>query len=159
MPRLTVIAVGSSFADDRVGWDVAEILLTSSQITAYGERVVVTVCRSPASELVGLLADTDIAIVVDAARFCGAPGTVYRLVDVRSPLWTTALLSSHGVDLQTLFALADALEYSPKVMIVYGIESRSGLEAGSTICPSIRRSVVRVAEDIKRDIANYCREE
>ena len=156
MPRLTVIAVGSSFADDRVGWDVAEILLTSSQVAAYGERVVVTVCRSPASELLGLLANTDIAILVDAVRFCGAPGTVYRLMDVRCPLWATRFLSSHGVDLQTMFALADTLEYSPEVMIIYGIESRSDLEAGSTICPSICRSVVRVAEDIKRDIANYC---
>jgi len=156
VPRVTVIAIGSSFADDRAGWDVAEILSTSSVIAAYGERVAVAVCRSPASELMGLLANTDIAIVVDAVRFCGAPGTVYRLADNYSSLSDMTFLSSHGMDIQTMLVLADTLESSPEVVIVYGIESRSDSEADSTPSTELRRAIVRVAEDIQRDVASYC---
>jgi hydrogenase maturation protease len=156
MPRVTVIAIGSPFADDRMGWDVAEILCTSSLIAAYGEQVAVAVCRSPASELIGLLANTDIAIVVDAVRFCGAPGTVYRLADIHSSLSDVTFLSSHGMDIQAMLALADALESSPGMMIVYGIESRSDLEAESILSAELHRAVVRVAEDIQRDVASYC---
>lgn len=156
MPRLTVIGIGSSFADDQAGWRVVETLSASRQIAAYGERILVTVCRAPAGELLRLLADTDIAIVVDAVRFCGAPGTVYRLGSVHSPLPATKFLSSHGVDLRTMLALADTLEHSPRVMIIYGIEAGPNSAADSTMCQSVCRAVAGVAEEIKRDITNYC---
>jgi hydrogenase maturation protease len=156
MARLTVIGIGSPFADDRAGWNVVETLITSRQIAAYGERVAATVCRSPATELLGLLANTDIAIVVDAMRFCGAPGTVYRLEGMHIPLLTTKALSSHGMDLRSILALADTLAYSPRSTIIYGIETGPNIEAASRMCQSVRRSVAHVVEDIKRDIENFC---
>ena len=155
MPRLTIIGIGSPFADDQAGWNVVESLVASRQAAIYAEHVVVTVCRSPASELLSLLMNSDIAIVVDAVRYCGAPGTIYRLADMDSPLPATKILSSHGIDLITMYALADTLGHSPGMMIIYGIEAGPDSAPGMAMCQSVGRAVIRVAEDIKRDVANY----
>ena len=155
MPRLTIIGIGSPFADDRAGWNVVETLVASKQVAAYGEHVVVTVCRSPVSELPSLLMNTDIAIVVDAVRYCGASGTTYRLTDMDSPLPTMKDLSSHGVDLRTMYALADALGHRPGIMIFYGIEAGPDSAPGLAMCQSVGRAVARVVGDIRRDVAYY----
>ena len=155
MPRLTVIGIGSPFADDRAGWSVVETLAASKQVAAYAEHVVVTVCRSPVSELLNLLMNTDIAIIVDAVRYCGAPGTMYRLIGVHSPLPATKFLSSHGIDLRTMYALAGTLGHVPRIMIFYGIEAGPDSGPDLAMCQSVGRAVVRVAEDIGRDVANY----
>jgi hydrogenase maturation protease len=155
MPRLTIIGIGSPFADDRAGWSVVEKLVASKQVVAHGAHVVVTVCRSPVSELLSLLTNTDIAIIVDAVRYCGAPGTIYRLTDIDSPLPATKVLSSHGIDLRTLYALAETLGHSPGVMVFYGIEAGPDNESGLVMCQCVGRAVVRVAADIRRDVENY----
>jgi hydrogenase maturation protease len=155
MPRLTVIGIGSPFADDQAGWRVIQSLSASRQIKACGERIRLVSCRSPASELLDLLTNTDAAIVVDAVRYCGAPGTLYRLRDVQSPLSATKLLSSHGVDMGTVFALASTLECSPRRLIIYGIEAGSDM-TGTTLCQSVWRTAERVVQEIKRDIEDYC---
>ena len=155
MPRLTIIGIGSPFADDRAGWNVVENLLASKQVAAYGEHVVVTICRSPVSELLSLLMNADIAIVVDAVRYCGSPGTIYRLTDIDSPLPATKVLSSHGIDLSTMCTLAETLGHSPEMIIFYGIEAGPDNAPGLAMCQSVGRAVDRVAEDIRRDVANH----
>ena len=155
MPCLTVIGIGSPFADDQAGWRVVQCLAASSGIADYGERVMVASCRSPAGGLLSLLANTDAAIVVDAVRCCGVPGTLYRLCDAHSSLLSTKLLSSHGLDMGTLFALAATLEFRPKRMIVYGIEAGYDTDREMTMCQSVRQTVERVVDEIKRDIVNY----
>jgi len=132
-----------------------ETLVASKQVAAYGEHVVVTVCHSPVSELLDLLMNTDIAIVVDAVRNCGAPGTIYRLTDIDSPLPATKVLSSHGIDLSTMRTLAETLGHSPGMMIFYGIEAGPDSAPGLAMCQSVGRAVVQVAEDIRRDVENY----
>jgi len=155
MPHLTVIGIGSPFGDDRVGWWVAESLAESTRVAAYGERVLVTACRSPAGELLDLLSSADVAIVVDAVRGEGAPGTVYRIEGGRLPPMVTRLLSSHGVHLQTLFELADTLGHSPRAMIMYGIEAGSAA-VDAAMEQSVRRAAELVVEHIKRDMAYLC---
>jgi hydrogenase maturation protease len=155
MPRLTIIGIGSPFADDRAGWSVVETLVLSKQVASYGENVVVTVCSSPASELLSLLMNTNIAVIVDAIRYCGAPGTIYRLTDIDSPLPVMKVLSSHGIDLRSMCALAETLGQSPGIMIYYGIEAGSDSESGLEMCQSVGRAVARVAELIRRDVENY----
>ena len=157
MPQLTIIGIGSPFADDMAGWSVADALSCSGLIASYGGRVTVAICRSPASELLSLLADTDIAIVVDAVCYGGAPGTVYRLSSLQSSSSVTEFLSSHGLDLQTLFTLADTLEISPKMMVIYGIEAGPD-NRNTKLSQGVQRAVVRVTDDIKRDIEHYCGE-
>lgn len=156
MPRLTVIGIGSPFADDSAGWRVVEALTSSRPAAAYGEAVVITACAAPAAELLHLLLQTDIAIIVDALRYRGAPGTVYRISDERFPFPATKTLSSHGFDLPALLALAGALGQGPRITILYGIEAGPDRGAAMAICQSVRNATARVADDIRRDIANYC---
>jgi len=132
-----------------------ETLAASQQVAAYDERVVVTICRSPASELLSLLMNTDIAIIVDAVRYSGAPGTMYRLSGEHCPLPEMKFVSSHGIDLKTLYALAGALGHSPRTLIFYGIEAGPDSESGLVMCQSVQRAVDRVAEEIRRDVVNY----
>lgn len=158
MPQLTIIGIGSSFADDMAGWSVVDALSSTGKIASYGGRVAVAICRSPASELLSLLVDTDIAIVVDAVCYNGAPGTVYRLSGLHSPSSVTEFLSSHGLDLQTLLTLAHTLGSSPKLLVIYGIEGGPGNGKNTKLSQNVQRAVVRVADDIKRDIEHYCGE-
>lgn len=155
MPRLTVIGIGSPFADDRVGWRIVELLGASGQADAWGVHVVMTVCRSPGSELLSLLMNTDIAIIVDAVRCYGAPGTIYRMSEMESPLPKIRALSSHGLDLHAMRALAGSLGHIPEIMILYGIEA--GPENGEALemCQSVQRAADRVVENIWRDIAAF----
>jgi hydrogenase maturation protease len=152
---MTIIGIGSPFADDRAGWSVVETLGASRQVAAYGEQVVVAVCRSPVSELLSILMNIDTAIVVDAVRYCGAPGTIYRLTDMDSAPPATKDLSSHGIDLRTMYALAETLGHCPGTMIFYGIEAGPDGEPGLAMCQSVGRAVARVVEDIRRDVENY----
>ena len=156
MPRLTVIGIGSDSADDRAGWNVVEALVASGEIAAYGKSILVTACGSPTGELLSLLANTDIAILVDAVRFSGAPGTVYRLDGVGSSTASPSFISSHGVDLPTMLALAATLKQSPRVVILYGIEAGPDFVADSRMGQCVFHAVERVTEDIKRDMANFC---
>jgi hydrogenase maturation protease len=155
MPRLTVVGIGSPFADDRAGWSVVETLAASKQVAGYGEHVMVTVCRSPASELLDLLMNTEVAIIVDAVRYRGVPGTIYRLTNLDSPLPAPKVLSSHGIDLRTMYALAGTLGHSPGMLIFYGIESGYNRETDLVMCQSVSRASARVAEEIRRDVVNH----
>jgi hydrogenase maturation protease len=155
MPHLTVIGIGSPFGDDQAGWRIAESLAESVRVAAYGKHVLVTACRSPSSELLELLSNTDVAILVDAVLGGGAPGTVYRIASRHIPPFVTEILSSHGIGLQAMIELVDALESSPRVMIVYGIEA-GPIGADSAMSEGVYRAVVRVVEEIKRDMAHYC---
>jgi len=155
MPRLSVVGIGSPFADDRAGWKVVETLAASKQVASYGEHVVVTVCRSPASELLDILMNTEIAIVVDAVQYRGVPGTIYRLTDLDSPLPAPKVLSSHGIDLRTMYALAGTLGHSPGILIFYGIEAGSDSGPDLVMCQSVCRASARVAEEIRRDVVNH----
>jgi hydrogenase maturation protease len=155
MARLSVIGVGSPFGDDQAGWYVADALAASSKVAAYGERVAVTSCRSPGGDLPELLTNSDVAIVVDAVIDNGAAGTVYRIEGHRLPAFVAGALSSHGITLQTILEISDALQNRPKALIVYGIEAQvSG--TGSAMSESMCRAAARVVEHIKRDITHYC---
>ena len=154
MPRISVIGIGSDFGDDRAGWRVAELLAGSSQSLAKIEGVTITACRSPGSELPGLLMAADIAIVVDAVVSGGAPGTVHRLSGRCLPSLESAGLSSHGMSLQTLLELAKTLGNGPSDLVIYGIESES-IDVDSEMSQAVFRAVSFVVDKIKQDIVHY----
>lgn len=112
-------------------------------------------CRSPASELINLFVSTDVAIVVDAVRFCGAAGTIYRLENAHSRLLETRFLSSHGVDLPAMLALTDTLGHRPRELIIYGIEAGPEVATAQAMCNEVSRAAARVTDDIKQDIVNH----
>jgi hydrogenase maturation protease len=151
---MNVIGIGSPFGDDRAGWCVAETLAGAARPAAHGQRLAVTICRAPGAELPALLGEAEVAIVVDAVAGGGAPGTVYRLSGRHLPPPAGAGLSCHGMGLQTLLELAEALGRFPSTLIVYGIEAET-VEPHRAMSDSVWRAVARVAEDIKRDIAHF----
>ena len=155
MTRLTVIGIGSPFGDDRAGWHVANALAESKYVAAYGELIVVTACRSPAGELPGLFANTEIAVVVDAVLDGGAPGTVYRMEGRHFPAFAGRSFSSHGIALQTILEVSDVLKIGPNATIVYGIEAEF-IGTASVMSESARRAAAWVVDNIKRDMAHYC---
>ena len=143
-----VIGLGSPFGDDRAGWAVAERL---AALPAVATRdVQVALCRSPGSELPGLLAAAEVAILVDAVRYRGAPGTVYRWSRPEPSLFGEARLSSHGLGLRAGLELAQALGDLPREWLLYGIEAGPGREAGSVI--TAVDAVAWVVAAIRRDI-------
>ena len=155
VPHVSVIGIGSPGGDDRAGWRVAELLNQSAKVTAAAERVSVNLCHTPGGEVPALLAGADIAIVVDAVMNGGAPGTIYRLSDPRLLAFADNPLSSHGIGLQAMLELAEALGELPKILLIYGIEAAS-LEGETAMHLKVLDAIPRVREAIERDIAFYC---
>lgn len=133
--RVRVIGVGTRAGDDAAGLAVAERLAQR----ALPEDVVVTTCERPLPdllELFGALAPDEAAIVVDAFRSSGRPGSVRRLDadDVASG----AGLSSHACGVGKVLGLADALGRRPRHLDIVGIAAAPGRPVpGATPSPAV----------------------
>lgn len=111
-----VICLGSSRGDDRIGWDIAAALERDFADRRRAD-IRVRICATPA-QLPGMLEGASALLIIDAVA--GLPlGSVRRLTpaDLQSaPAW-----SSHGIDLVTALALADALGVLPAQVHIVGI--------------------------------------
>jgi hydrogenase maturation protease len=93
------------------------------------------------------LASADRVIVVDAARFGGSPGTVYRL-DADGAAEAEGLRSCHDLGLlQTLRAIASP----PPEVLVLGVEPKE-IDWGLGLTPDVAASVPRVIEIVKQEL-------
>jgi hydrogenase maturation protease len=71
---IRIIGIGSPFGDDAAGLEVARILAQAPQPNCE-----VIVADRPGANLLELLRGTDSAILIDAVRSEGSPGTLHEL--------------------------------------------------------------------------------
>ena len=112
-----MIGIGTPRADDAAGLAVAALLASRP----LPDGVVVLPCARPLPDLLDALDGADAAVLVDAARSGGAPGSIRRLAPgdlarQRSP-------SSHGLGVAQALALASALGRAPAWIEVVAIEA------------------------------------
>ncbi len=94
-----------------------------------------------------------LAIVVDAVRSGGAPGSVVRIDGGRlADGGPTSLSSSHGFSVREAFALGGALDRLPERLVVYGIEVEQ-LGRGEHLSPAVAAGVSEAATAILRELA------
>jgi hydrogenase maturation protease len=95
-------------------------------------------------------AGAELAVVVDAAIATpSVPGRIHRYTVNQIP--TAPTLSSHGVDIATVFALGEALGQLPDEAVLFAIEV-SDTDFGSGLSPQVAEAVPRVVDAVMTEI-------
>lgn len=138
LPHITVLGVGNILLkDEGVGVRVVERLANQY---AFPEHVRVVDGGVLGVRLMGIIADTDVLIVVDAVCNHKPPGTLYRLADDQVPRRVLAKQSMHQMDLPEILALCGAIDKHPQVVVV-GIEPEDMTTMDIELTPTIAEKV------------------
>ena len=148
--RVRVIACGNPQAgDDALGLLAAERCAGGCPTTSR------SIEAGPATRVLELLDDTEVAIVIDAVRAPDggrAPGTLVRAEGDAGglPAELRGSLSSHGLGLAEAVGLAAALGHAPRV-IFHGVEA-AGVEMGSPVSDAVTAAMPALLEAILADV-------
>jgi hydrogenase maturation protease len=123
MTGICVIGLGSPHGDDRIGWELVRLLESEHGLDG---SLRLRACATVGAELLEFWKGAELAVIVDAVRSAGLPGTVRRIVlhPQRDQSMPDALraLSSHGIDLPELIELGEALGILPRRLLLFGME-------------------------------------
>ncbi len=140
--RGVVVGIGNRFRrDDSIGLMVLDAVRTRlpscvDPIESNGDAVA----------LVSAWEGADIAILVDAVRSGGKPGTIYRFDgSYRLPARFFRAASSHVLGLGEALELARALDRLPGHVIVVGIEA-GDVEHGEGLSEPVRLALPRASD-------------
>lgn len=119
--RIKIIAIGSPFGDDRLGWVAAEQLQDSPVLRFAEKQVMITMLDRPGPAVISHWRDADAAIIIDAVRSGAEPGTVHCLTadDINN---NNATPSTHGFGIAAALELAGTLGQLPDKLVLCGIE-------------------------------------
>jgi hydrogenase maturation protease len=141
-----VVGIGNELrGDDAVGLHVVRALagLDAALVECEGEPV----------GLIDAWDGYERAILVDATASGAEPGTVRRLPADDEPLPPELRrASTHLLGVADAVELARALGKLPPRTVVYGIEGAS-FDTGAPLSPAIAAAVERVADAIRREVA------
>ncbi len=147
VPRVLVIGLGNaSRRDDAVGLVAAERL---QQMGLPG--VEVTKGTDDLTALLDLWGEEDTVVLIDAISSQARPGAIRRLNVLETDWAALPTLSSHGVALPTLVALAQRLGRLPRRLLLYGVEVASfslGIGLSPPVAVAVETVVARVAEEV-----------
>ncbi len=136
-------------SDDGVGVRVAEEL----RKTDLPPSVEVYDAGTPGLSLINLIDGYDKAVLIDAVRLNGPPGTVYRfefddtLFDQNPPS------SMHELDAVFALKLAKRIGKAPKKIVVIGVEPKK-VELGLDLSKEVESSIPKVIEAVLREVVD-----
>jgi hydrogenase maturation protease len=138
---VVVIGVGNPYRrDDGVGAAVVELL----RRLGLPDGVRLECSLGDTAELIELWRDTDLAVVVDAARPAIArPGAVHHTV------------SSHHLPMGEAIELARVLRRMPKRLELFAIEV-ADTGHGEGLSPAVRAAAQRTAQAIATEVKRLC---
>jgi hydrogenase maturation protease len=117
--RITILGVGNILLkDEGVGVRVIERLDNDFQ---FPDNIRIVDGGVLGTRLMGIVADADVLIVVDAVQNSQSPGTLYRLAGDQVPRRVLAKQSLHQLDLPEVLALCSAIDHTPETIVI-GIE-------------------------------------
>lgn len=157
-PLVTILGVGNFlFTDEGFGIRVIEKLQAEYR---FPEEVRVVDGGVLGINLLGVIAQPDHLIVVDAMRNGGKAGDLYRLAGEEIPRRVLAKNSLHQVDLLEALTLCQALDKVPETVIL-GVEPEDIETLSLEMSPAVRRQVApmaaRVLKELDRIGATYSR--
>jgi len=107
--------------DEGVGVKLAEELLKQR----LPPNVAVYAAGTPGLALIHLVEGFDKAVLVDAVRLGGEPGTVYRFTFDPLMFRDEGIFSMHGLDAVAALKLATKVGVAPREVVVVGVEPKS----------------------------------
>lgn len=137
--RIKIIGVGSPFADDRLGWVVAEKLQTLHVPDNTEQQISVLSLDRPGPSLISQWREADAVIVIDAVRSGTEPGMVHCL-DASAIDVAPETSSSHGFGVATAIELARALDKLPQQIYLCGIEMDEK-HVGDSLSPAVHKAL------------------
>jgi len=148
--RVHIIGIGSPFGDDRLGWEAAETLRRSGDISAAAAGTVeISHLDHPGSLVPMPWRDADCVILLDAVRSGAQPGTRHCL-DADELSGAGMECSSHGFGLAEAVGLIRALGRMPLRLLVRGIEADSAW-AGLSLSPAVASALPAFCAAIARE--------
>jgi hydrogenase maturation protease len=131
--RVVVVGLGNVLmGDEGVGVRLAEELLKRS----LPPNVVVYPAGTPGLALIHLLEGFDKAVLMDAVKLGGEPGTVYRFTFDSSAFKDISPSSMHDLDAVAALKLAAKVGAAPQEVVVVGVEPKS-----VELCEGLSREV------------------
>ncbi|MCX8192185.1 MAG: hydrogenase maturation protease [Nitrososphaerales archaeon] len=158
MKRLVIIGVGNLLmGDEGVGVYIANRLRNLQM----PEGVEVHECGTGGLRILEALEGAERAIIIDAVRVGGEPGTIYRfpLSEVMDEERGFRMVSSHDLDLITSIRIGElvGIYKLPRDILVIGVEPEV-LEVSAKLSPKVERAVEKVIELILKEIEDTERE-
>jgi hydrogenase maturation protease len=155
-PRITILGIGNIlFSDEGFGIRVIERL---QERYTFSDNVSIIDGGVLGMNLLGILAETDQLIVIDAVRNNSRPGTLIRLEGEEIPARIRAKNSLHQVDFLEALTLCQVFDKIPQTVIL-GIEPQDietlNVELTPLIQDTIDPMIGMVLKEIVRQGATY----
>lgn len=158
--RITILGVGNILLkDEGVGVRVIERLDNAFQ---FPDNIRIVDGGVLGMRLMGIVADADVLIVVDAVQNSQTPGTLYRLAGDQVPRRVLAKQSMHQLDLPEVLALCSAIDHTPETIVI-GVEPEDihtmDMELTATISGKVDALVSMVIDELDRLKVSYSRKQ
>ena len=92
-------------------------------------------------------------IVVDAVKFRGEPGSIYRFTPTDIKFTRGLITSLHQLDLVEGLRMMEFLGISPESVIIIGVEP-SEIEWGLKVSPELEKKIPQVIQLLEQEIVN-----
>jgi hydrogenase maturation protease len=158
--RITILGVGNILLkDEGVGVRVIERLDNDFQ---FPDHIRIVDGGVLGMRLMGIVADADVLIVVDAVQNNQPPGTLYRLAGDQVPRRVLAKQSMHQLDLPEVLALCSAIDHTPETIVI-GVEPEDihtmDMELTATVYGKVDALVSMIIAELKQLKVPCCRKQ
>ncbi len=155
MVSTRIIGLGNEYrCDDGVGVAVVRQLQAQQDISWQDTDIV---CCDDETRLLDLWKAVAHVIMIDAASFGAAAGTIMRLDLLTHPLPTAFVrLSTHIIGLRAILGIADILHSLPHSLVLYAIEGKE-YAAGTSLSLEVARAAGEVAQQVRAELQTYTR--
>lgn len=149
LQQITILGVGCIlFSDEGFGIRVIEEIQKSY---TFSDNVSVVDGGVLGLNLLGVMAEADHLIVIDAIRNNGSPGTIYRLEGRAIPDRVRAKNSLHQVDFLEALTMCQALDKVPETVLL-GVEPEDIDTMSIDLTPAIRKQIDPVLKMVIQEL-------
>ncbi|WP_367607098.1 hydrogenase maturation protease [Legionella sp. W05-934-2] len=137
-----IIAIGSPFGDDRLGWEMAR------QLTEILPKTIsILSLDRPGMSLLSYFNHETGVLLIDAVQSGAPPGTIHWLEGEDIPK-AQQPTSSHGIGIREVFQLGKTLNILPQQLNFCGIERDPAWQSIDALSPALLKSIPLLLEQI-----------
>ena len=147
-----MVGIGQSLrGDDAAGLAAVRMWREKFPETASRPEVRVEASELPGLALINLIADFDVAILVDAVQSNAAPGTIHRIGEKDLSAFSSDAKSAHGWGVAETLTLSRQLNQKLPAIRIIGIEAAQ-MVMGAGMSEAIKEAIPLACEAIEQEI-------